>query len=137
MNSKDKSCGLPFQDSASMAPRQGEQSPNQESIRPSIRDRAVRRTGPARGGHSDHPPAKANKSRQQHKVSDEDDIGRLLKDKEAQQSFAIERYLQEGDHAEALLRQEREGYCQGGPGMRQYLRDWQTAWIDTCKRATR
>ena len=119
-----------------MARQQGEQRPNQESIRPSIRDGAVRRTDLAGGGHSDHPSTKANESRQQHKVSDEDNIGRLLEDKEAQQSFAIERYLQEGDQAEAFRRQEREGYCQGGPGMRQYLRDWQTAWNDTCKRAT-
>ena len=134
MNSKDTGCGSPVHGSATR--QQGEYRQNQESIRPPTREGIVGYTKSAGGGHSAHVSAKANKTSQQYKVSGENDIGRHVGVKQAQQPFAIQRYLQEGDQAEAFRRQEREGYCQGCPGMRQYLHDWQTSWNETCKKAT-
>ena len=136
MDNKDTGCGSPVQGSLSATRQQGEHRQNQESIRPSTRDGTVGHTKSAGGGHPDHVSAKANKSSQQHKVSVDNRIGRLVEVRQAQQPFAIERYLQEGDQAEAFRRRDREGYSQGSPGMRQYLRDWQTTWNDTYKKAT-
>lgn len=78
--------------------------------------------------HENRRSDETNMGRQQHWDNAKDVVDRCPEPGRPQRHPAIERYLREGDRIGAYQRQEREGYPQGSPGMRQYLGDWQRTW---------
>ena len=80
--------------------------------------------------HSHRPPKEFDRASQQSRGRGDAAVDTRFASREPQQPFSLGRYLQENDQIEAYRRQG-EGYPQGSPGMREYLRDWQRAWKNT------
>ena len=146
MDRKDTARGVnsPPQGRADAAPGQEDSRHDQGTRRLSTHDGIVKDSRPSlpNRGNLAHTGAKqrerrsddASKGRPQHWDTAKGIVDSCPEAREPQQRPAIERYLREGDQIEAYQRQEREGYPQGSPGMRQYLRDWQRTWDDTRNR---